>query len=320
MALNFGNFFWFAAGLVPIFIVGRWLDQIHSHRRNHPLDAEAIAEAKANFAKDLDDERSTQAQFLRSQNVNPAQLKTVAHEQSGPFWKRSSDDPELGLFVPGLGEVDWRPEVDRDAAVAARLDDTLRSRSKLLSVPISYDLTVKPLAFVGPREAALACARHAVISLTVMAPPSALVLGLESHLHVNQWDWLKWLPHLEAKNVSDGNPLLVRIIDGDVPDRLDADTAIIVADKPDEVPPWAQIAKIDNNGVLLPLTEPSRPSMNKLLAVGLSNSSATEIATILAGYNDIDAATRFDYYPNDPGRTPTLFSLAKTSEVVSFIS
>jgi S-DNA-T family DNA segregation ATPase FtsK/SpoIIIE len=187
--------FLFFALLSPVVALGTWLSERLTGRRsgrrdaaNHVLEVLA-AEARLTAAVSADARASERA------HPDPAALVAAARRRSQLLWSRAPDDADALTIRLGSG-----PGATRVTRVHA---DGSRSREPAANLPVAVDLRVAGgLAVVGPRERALGVLRSAVAQMTALhAPGDVDLLLLTDPSRLRDWEWARWLPHLQSEAV-----------------------------------------------------------------------------------------------------------------------
>ena len=103
-----------------------------------------------------------------------------------------------------LGDQPLSP-ITADSVVPDSLAQLVRNRSTVSPVPIAVDLTSVPyLSIDGPRHATIALARSILLQAAITTGPHRVRIRIASD-QLDDWEWLKWLPHLD----SDGDHTIV---------------------------------------------------------------------------------------------------------------
>ena len=127
---------------------------------------------------------------------DPEELATRAANASPALFKRDRNHPLFGVVTVAFADLPWQPIFDRPKQVPSYLHPQIHALSVLPSVPVWTNLHDGPIALVGARNAALACARHITISLAALSPPSDLEIAvLADGDRAADWAWSDSLPH-----------------------------------------------------------------------------------------------------------------------------
>ena len=127
-------------------------------------------------------------------------------------WSRRPDEPDFLQLRAGEGPRPLaiplkRPEADGpstavDPVCLAAVDELVRTQGMVNDQAIVVDLKDVPVvSIVGTRTASLDLVRALVCQLAVMhAPDDVRLLLMASSTPAADWDWTKWLPHLEPQD------------------------------------------------------------------------------------------------------------------------
>jgi S-DNA-T family DNA segregation ATPase FtsK/SpoIIIE len=127
-------------------------------------------------------------------------------------WARRPEEPDFLQLRAGAGRRPLatpfkRPEVDGPATAVdpvclAAVEELVRTLGAVDDEAIFVDLKDAPIvSIVGTRTESLDLARALVCQLAVMhAPDDARLLVMASSSAAADWDWTKWLPHMESQD------------------------------------------------------------------------------------------------------------------------
>ncbi|MDQ3628069.1 MAG: type VII secretion protein EccCa [Actinomycetota bacterium] len=161
----------------------------------------------------------------------PAQLVDVARDVTRRWERRLHDDDFLVVRVGTGDEPLWsRPDLNADTGPLNQFDPVcleaaheLKARYSILhDQPITVDLRgVGTLSVVGPAVLRREAAQAMAMELVAMHAPHEVRVALVRSEHVAlEWDWLKWLPHVQDPELDDGG-LDARLVTTSVPALLD---------------------------------------------------------------------------------------------------
>lgn len=198
------------------------------------------------FIEKVRETRADVAERERYLHPDPAELAVRAKARA----------PILGIRPPGhtlfakvgvmMADMPWIPKFDDINDIPESLGPQLKPLLSLPSVPIVADLTVGPLGIAGSRQAALACARHIIVSLYGVSTS-------DIHLHLayadserDAWEWASEIT--EEPPSADEKGFTVVIADGmdsfertgiDQQDAIDAKAGMVVlADSVEALPSY----------------------------------------------------------------------------------
>jgi len=202
------------------------------------------------------------------------------HQAGSPQPRRSRSDAYFGTVGVLWADRPWSVEFEA-ADLQAEETAHIQALLSLPSVPVAADLTIGPVGIVGPREAALACARHVVMSLAATST-AELALHLCAGTEQEQrWEWAT--PLFRRGSVDTISTFPVLVVDGGNTDYVAGLTnedlvthqagLVAVADTIQQLPPFPQtVLQLSEDGIAV-LTERSGPSVHGT-PVGLSEATA----------------------------------------------
>ncbi len=191
----------------------RYLDYVEELRRRL---RRTIAQQKANAAW---------------RHPEPARLVDIAR-LNARRWERRIGDSDFLLLRAGVGDQpiatqltmagDESPlnEADPVCREAAR---QLRARyATLHDQPVCLNLrNLSVLSVIGDRAAGRALARALVTQLVAFHSPEDVRLAVvRAEQHAADWEWAKWLPHVQDRTAVDGE-IPVRLISASVPAMME---------------------------------------------------------------------------------------------------
>ncbi len=234
MAFFFRPLFALFAAMGPVMALGRWWESRRRYRRAVAARARALADVRTDVRRQLGVQAEIEAQRRWLENPHIAALWQRATGQSVRLWERRPGADGFLRAVVGVG-ADRCPSVLAESKAADELRDLVDAPLQLRTVPHTIDLAAHAgIGICGLRRQALAVARSLVAQLATLQGPADLHLGvLCSPSAASDWDWLKWLPHLdqalvgwEARDVLDGVSQI------EVGEGSDVVTRLIVVDAP----------------------------------------------------------------------------------------
>ena len=237
------------------------------------------------------------------QLTDPAEVFRRAGLPSVKLWQRRPADDDFLRLRAGIGRTPWSPAVPagREAPppeVTALLDQ----HGALSRSPVEVDLSAGGVVgIVGERSMALALARSLVAQAAVHHGPADLGIAVFGG---DEWDWVKWLPHLEddalAEDDDRGRSLLVVVDDvasikgrrAPVRQLLHRQSGIVIAATEDQLPSMCTtIVAIRSDLGDAELRRPQdRLHLRELFVAGLDDATARECARWLARYEDPELA------------------------------
>lgn len=167
---------------------------------------------RAEFMLMLDMLRETAQESADSMDANyrwfhPAPNTLAAAVGSPRMWERKPDGKDLNFGVVRVGVGMTRPEVtwgepqnmptdiELEPVTGKALQEFGRYQSVVYNLPKMVSLLVEPwYALVGEREQVLGLMRAIICQLAFSHGPDHVQMIVVSS-DLDQWDWVKWLPH-----------------------------------------------------------------------------------------------------------------------------
>lgn len=193
--------------LSPVMLVGTAVESRMSHRHGSKRAAETFRRQLATFADEgrrhLDDETAAR------QREHPPLVELVAavHGRTPTLWSRRPDGEHFGEVAVGRGRLPARTSFtsrhgdDGNTDLVAELDATMQSLTHVDGVPVVVDLTEHgSIGVAGPPETARSVAASVVAAAALLHSPAEFVITLvSSESAAAEWQWLTWLPHVDAR-------------------------------------------------------------------------------------------------------------------------
>jgi DNA segregation ATPase FtsK/SpoIIIE, S-DNA-T family len=178
--------------LSPLMMAGQWMSDRAGHRKTTRADRATYDVALGKASRALADALSADTADRRRRAPDAATLSMTANAPTARLWERRRDDFDFLMVNLGCGTVLADVDVTGDAA------GTAVSPPSVNDVPVTVALTkVGVLGIAGPRVTRTAMARSIVGQLAVLHSPRDLTLVLLTEAErVDDWGWLRWLPHL----------------------------------------------------------------------------------------------------------------------------
>jgi len=221
-----GPMMWVVGGLMGVSMVGMTLmsvgrpqmgkkSELNDERRNY-LRYLGITRKQVRAAA----EQQRQALFWR--HPDPDVLWSTA--MSGRMWERRMTDDDFGVVRIGLGsqrlalhlvEPQTGPVDDVEPMAASALRRFLRTHSAVPDLPVAASLRgVARVQIAGDRLRTAALARAMAAQLvTLHSPDDVQIWVCAGPDRLPDWDWVKWLPHVQHPGLSDAaGPR--RLVDG----------------------------------------------------------------------------------------------------------
>ncbi len=329
MAYFFNPRFAMFAAMGPIMVLARWFEGRRSVKKQRAIHAAELTERSAELAAQVHHLRNETTSVLRRNNPSTDELLRRARLQDARLWERRPTHDDFACISVAVGDVDWRAGEDD----TQRLDPVWRPVVDrflgLPSIPVVADLRSGPLGIVGTRQQTLCCARAVLVSAATLSGPLDLPLTLVADPEdLDDWDWLKWMPHLArpARVPSSGDeldaivekqrrepsknglgkdqpaePLPIFLLDGvnalqrhgsTLRRALAEDagvTAIILAQDPDDLPAsCTTVLEIDESGTARFSDLANHSVLHGVTPVGATTAVAADAARALAWMTDPD--------------------------------
>lgn len=156
------------------------------------------------FLESVREARSLVAERHRWLHPDPEELRSRLSRLDPGLWDRTRRHPQFGRIALAYATIPWEPRFDDPERIPSELHGLIREMSKLPWVPVTANLALGPLGIVGPRAAALAATRHAVLTLACLTAPSDLSFSIVTAKGlIDSWSWTSALPN---SLFADGRP------------------------------------------------------------------------------------------------------------------
>ena len=203
MAFFFRPLFALFAAMGPTMAVGRWWESRRRYRRSLADRDRKIGELREQVQRQISVQAEFKAQHRWSDNPHVGVLWQRAVSASVRLWERRAGDQDFMSAMIGVGPT-LHPVEFEERSYPDEFRDLVDSPAALRDVPHLVDLASNlALGICGPRLAALAVARSLVMQLATNHGPADLRIGvLCDQDSAPDWDWLKWVPHLDQALVA----------------------------------------------------------------------------------------------------------------------
>lgn len=203
--------------LMPLFLIGgqMYLQRIQQRRyKARELDRVRRYQSTLESIRSRLEALRSEQQLVHRDNDPPlSELQNRVHQRDTRLWERRPTDPDFLCLRIGIGKrpssvtIKMPPETAEspllDAAVALGREYKITP-----DVPLTADLpSVGSLGVAGPRDEVVALVRSLLCQLAVNhSPRDVKVVAFLPSPTLDQmrqdWDWLKWLPHIRRDNDS----------------------------------------------------------------------------------------------------------------------
>jgi S-DNA-T family DNA segregation ATPase FtsK/SpoIIIE len=263
----------FFAAFSPVMAISTFVEDRRSGRKGFAKRARQYRERLAALRDELEAERAREARLRREAAPSAPDLLARVEAHAPSLWERRAGDPDFLSLRVGSAE--------QPAHLTVRFDpggnEELRAEAAGLAgwyatvpaVPVVVPLAdVGAVGLCGPDERVAALGRWLVAQAAALHSPRELAIAAAlSPERLDDWEWLKWLPHTR----SEANPLGVQLACGEVGARqLLEEAARLVRERRGEAEAaYAARARTATPAVLLVLDElvaPERPLVTEVLS------------------------------------------------------
>lgn len=204
-------------GLYGVSMMGMMLSQTgrQNDDQSAQLDANRrdyfryLSQTRKNFAKTADEQRASVAY----RHPAPDSLWTVVGGMR--MWERRPDAEDFGSVRLSVGRQqsakritppESQPIEDLEPLTTGALRRFIRTHRVIQSVPLAVDLRgFRRIELVGDEEACRRVAFSMVAQLVTWHAPTDVSLMVAAAKPVQpEWQWVKWLPHLQHPTENDG--------------------------------------------------------------------------------------------------------------------
>ena len=194
--------------LGPLLLVGGFLERRRTARRDYEQAVDVHRAALAALREELDDARREEQAARSAEHPATQELTQAARTRAPLLWSSRPDRPGFLELRLGAGQVPSRNRVVLPRRRSADVDvwqELLQLQSKaerVGDVPIVADLReAGSVGVAGARPEALTVMRALLAQLVCRHSPAELVVAaVVAADHVEEWQWLKWLPHTSSQD------------------------------------------------------------------------------------------------------------------------
>ncbi len=203
MAFFFRPLFALFAAMGPVMALGRWWESRRRYRRSLADRDRTIRELRQRVRHQIQAQAETKSQHRWSDNPHVGVLRQRAVSSSVRLWERRASDQDFMTAIIGVGPT-RHPVVFDERSCPDEFRDLIDSSAELRDVPHLVDLASSPaIGICGARSHTIAVTRSLVMQLATTHGPADLRIGvLCDQARAPDWDWLKWLPHLDRGMVA----------------------------------------------------------------------------------------------------------------------
>lgn len=194
------------AALSPLMMVGGWWEQ---RRQGRTVDKASIAAFRTDLEsleKAIREEQQAEVAIRLAEHPSASECLSAAHDRRPLMWTRRPDHWGFLEFRLGTGTLPTRctikPLEGRNAPreLTTEGNEKLAPLSEVHGVPVvATPMESGALGVAGPRSAAVSTARALVAQAASLHSPAELaVCVMTSQRGMEDWGWVKWLPHVDA--------------------------------------------------------------------------------------------------------------------------
>ena len=194
------------AGLSPLMMIGSWWEQRRQAKTANKAAVRAFRADMDSLVEDLVAEREAEQQGRLGEHPSTGECVTAVYERRPLMWTRRPGEPGFLELRLGTGTLPTRCTIKPLEAKSAPRELVKEAQERLapFSVVSGVPVTANPVAagglgVAGPRSASIAAARALVVQASSLHSPADLAITLiASQRSADDWEWLKWLPHVDA--------------------------------------------------------------------------------------------------------------------------
>ncbi|HQA13084.1 MAG TPA: FtsK/SpoIIIE domain-containing protein [Ornithinibacter sp.] len=194
------------AVLSPMMMIGSWWENRRQGRTADKTAIRAFRSDLADLVVEIGEEADREVATRLGEHPSTSQCLEACEGRRPLMWTRRPDDWGFLELRLGLGRLPSRstlkPMETKNAPrdLVAEAKATLAHVGEVASVPvIATPRTEGGIGVAGARSAAISAARALVVQAAALHSPAELaVTVMASQRSTADWDWLKWLPHVDA--------------------------------------------------------------------------------------------------------------------------
>lgn len=201
--------------LSPIMLMGNAVEARITNRKSNREAREKFTTDFAAFSDDAHHRIAEETRFRRAEHPDHAALGDALHARSPLLWSRRPDTEHFAELCIGRGRQAARHvftenrNEESDPLLVEQVQALLAEVAFVEDVPVVADLNVEgSVGVAGPPAIARAVAASMVASAALMHSPAELSVALlGSPASSDDWGWLTWLPHVDARYSPIPHPL-----------------------------------------------------------------------------------------------------------------
>jgi DNA segregation ATPase FtsK/SpoIIIE, S-DNA-T family len=196
------------AGLSPIMALSTFISDRRGGRKSFARES---AEFRAELEKALDERSQAlvdEASRRRAESPDAPALMTRLTEMAPTLWERRPTDRDFLCLRLGVADLPSESRITikdgGDAEIRAEAEAKLGATSTVPSIPLALDCrSAGVVGLSGERSTATGLARWLVLQAAILHSPGELVvMAALTHESIQEWSWMKWLPHLRPDRVA----------------------------------------------------------------------------------------------------------------------
>ncbi len=197
--------------LSPVLVIGSWLEQRRQASRSSRGDERDFQRQLATFRRQVAERQAAELRRRRDAFPDMAEILRRATAPDPRLWERRPEDDDFLSLTAGFGEVPYRPALDTRTTPAQDAEVVLAEHGWLELSPVPVALAKGGVVgIVGQRGQTLALARALLCQAAVLHGPADLTVAVFCDEDAGEdWDWVKWLPHVRDAASSSSRQLAI---------------------------------------------------------------------------------------------------------------
>lgn len=194
--------------MMPLMVLGNALEQRMQSKREFRQLMQEFREDVGKIADRIRTEQVRERAVRQEEHLSGAECVDAIIARTPRLWFRRMDEPRYLELRAGLGTLASRcvtemPKVGRSRADAwLELEQALAGLDRIAEVPVALrPLVDGAVGVAGARHHALEVARSLVLQAAALHSPAEVsVASFASTTSARDWDYLKWLPHVNSSH------------------------------------------------------------------------------------------------------------------------